>query len=204
MWNSLTKPLIFAALCLPIFAPKIEAQANQQNRVQKAAPGQIEKAEADRAANEAELAMRLALTDLANQLALLTDEVKRLRQQTSRNSAIMELLLSEERLARLEDKIQDQSDRKAQLDAREQDIQRRLRNIQQELIYRGAIRREEAEAAIRSELQKSLEDVHSQQSAAQQRLTELQVQADRLRSRIAALRKRVEAGEDKENTKDEK
>src|SRR5262249_52289017 len=178
---------------LPIFAAGIGAQVNPQNRVQRAAPGQSERTDADRAANEAEQAMRLALTDLANELALLTDEVKRLRQQTSRNSTVMELLISEERLARIEDKIQDQSDRKAQLDAREQDLQRRLRNIQQELIYRGAIRREEAEAAIRSELQKSLDDVHSQQSAAQQRLTELQIQAERLRSRIGALRKSREA-----------
>src|SRR5262245_42362908 len=113
MWNRLKNRLILAAMCLSILNATIYAQVNEQSSTPKAATAQIEKSDTDRGANEAELAMRLALTDLANQMAILTDEVKRLRQQTSRNAAIMELLLSEERLARIEDKIQDQSDRKA-------------------------------------------------------------------------------------------
>lgn len=134
-----------------------------------------------------------AIANLSNQIGLLTDEMRKLRRATERNSGAMELLLNEDRLAKLEDKIQDAVNNKAQLDAREQDLTRRMRNIQGELAMRGgALRRDEAEAAIRSELQRALEDVRSQQTACQQRLGELNAQAARLRTRVETLRKKLD------------
>jgi len=135
--------------------------------------------------------MRRAITNLSAQIGLLTDEMRRLRRETERNSGMMELLLNEDRLAKVEDKIQDTVNNKAQLDAREQDIQRRMRNIQGELILRGGLRRDEAEAAIRSELQRALEDIRTQQVANQQRVAELNEQAARLRARVETLRKKL-------------
>ncbi|MEK6407838.1 MAG: hypothetical protein AABN34_12820 [Acidobacteriota bacterium] len=143
-------------------------------------------------AHEPDEAMRRALTNLSTQLGLLTDELQMMRRETERNSAIMELLLNEDRLAKLEDKIQDAADRKAQLDAREQELGRRMRNIQGELLLRGGLRRDEAEAAIRSELQRALDDVHNQQAGYQQRIADLNEQAARLRARVEKLRRRVE------------
>jgi chromosome segregation ATPase len=140
-------------------------------------------------------AMRSAITSLSTQIGLLTGEVRRLRRETERNSGMMELLLNEDRLAKLEDKIAEAVDRKAQLDAREQEIGRRMRNIQGELILRGGLRRDEAETAIRNELQRALDDVRSQQTAAAQRLGELNEQAARLRARVETLRKKVESAE---------
>lgn len=147
--------------------------------------------------------MRRAITDLSTQIGLLTGEMRKLRRETERNSGTMELLLTEDRLSKLEDKIQETADRKAQLDAREQEINRRMRNIPNELMLRGGLRRDEAEAAIRSEIQRSLDDVHSQQAISQQRLGELNEQAARFRSRVETLRKKIELLEDK-SVKEEK
>jgi hypothetical protein len=141
---------------------------------------------------EPEDQMRRAIANLSTQIGLLADEMRKLRRDTERNSGMMELLLNEDRLAKVEDKIQDATNNKAQLDAREQDIQRRTRNIQGELLTRGGLRRDEAEAAIRLELQRALEDVRTQQLASQQRVAELNEQAARLRARVEALRKKVE------------
>jgi len=152
---------------------------------------------------DADEAMRRAITSLSTQIGLLTDEMRKLRRETERNSGMMELLLNEDRLAKVEDKIQEASSNKAQLDAREQDIQRRMRNIQGELLARGGLRRDEAEAAIRNELQRALEDVRSQQTAQQQSLAELVSQATRLRARVQAVRKKLEML-DAKNDKEEK
>jgi len=147
--------------------------------------------------------MRRAITNLSTQIGLLTDEMRKLGRETERNSGMMELLLNEERLSKLEDKIQNTADQKALLDAREQDLLRRARNIQGELLLRGGLRREEAEAAIRSELQRGLDDVRAQQVAYQQRIAELNDQATRLRARVETLRKKLESI-DLKNEKEEK
>lgn len=168
----------------------------------KPASGQIEKIEPAQT-QEPDDAMRRTLTNLSTQIGALADELKMLRRETERNSAMLELLINEERLAKLEDKIQDAMDHKAQLDAREQEIGRRSRNIQGELVLRGGLRRDEAEAAIRADLQRALEDVRTQQAAYQQRVAELNDQATRLRARVETLRKKLELLEPK-SEKEEK
>jgi chromosome segregation ATPase len=147
--------------------------------------------------------MRQAITQLTAEVISLGSEVQRLRKVTERNSATMELLLNEERLSKTEDKIRDATDRKAQLDAREQEIQRRMRNIPGELIGRGILRRDEAETAIKAELQRALDDVHSQQTSNQQRITDLNAEAERLRARVEALRKKVDQVESKSEKQDD-
>jgi len=151
-----------------------------------------EKPVAPAPAPEPEELMRRAITDLSIQIGLLTDEMKKLRRDTDRNAGILELLLNEERLTKLEDKLQEATNNKGQLDAREQDINRRMKNIQAELAMRGILRRDEAEAAARAELQRGLEDVHNQQSIWQQRIAELNEQAVRIRARVETLRKKFE------------
>lgn len=146
--------------------------------------------------SETDQAMQRAITSLATQIGLLNDEVRKLRLETERNSQMMELLLNEDRLAKLEEKIQEAADHKAQLDAREQEIARRSRNIQGEMVMRGGLRRDEAEAAIRSDLQRALDDVHSQQASYQQRAAELVEQATRVRARVETLRKRFELSDE--------
>jgi len=147
--------------------------------------------------------MSRTLSSLSTQIGALTDELKKMRRETERNSTMLELLINEERLAKLEDKIQDAIDRKVQLDAREQEIGRRSRNIQGELVLRGGLRRDEAEAAIRADLQKALEDVRTQQTTYQQRVAELNDQATRLRTRVETLRRKLELL-DLKNEKEEK
>ena len=151
--------------------------------------------EAEQVPETTEDALRRTLAGLADQMSTLTTEVKRLRSAMERSSLTIELLLNEERLARVEGKIEDANDYKFQLDQREQEIQRRTRNIQYELLSRGGLRREESENAIRAELQRALDDVKNQQAASQQRVTELQAQATRLRQRIETLRQRLEPPE---------
>jgi hypothetical protein len=164
----------------------------QTKPIQRPVPEPAEKTPLTTPIQEPDEEMRRAVSNLSTQIGLLADEMRKLRRQTERNSETMELLLNEDRLAKLEDKIQDAVNYKMQLDAREQDIQRRMRNIQGEALLRGGLRRDEAEAAIRVELQRALEDVRSQQTAHHQRVAELNEQATRLRSRVEALRKKVE------------
>lgn len=136
--------------------------------------------------------MARAITSLSTQISVLTDELKKLRRETERNAGMMELLLNEDRLARVEDKIQAANDYKAQLDIREQDFLRRQKNVQVEVVMRGGLRRDEAEAAIKAELQRGLEDTRNQQLIYQQRIAELNEQATKLRARIEKLKKKME------------
>jgi chromosome segregation ATPase len=134
------------------------------------------------------------MTDLADQINKLAGEVRLLRKQTERNAAMTEVMLQEERLIRIESKLDDATEHRTQLEAREQELQRRLRNIQQELVLRAGpiLRRDEAEAAIRADIQRSIEDVRAQKEQAQQRIGELQTQAAGLRRRIEALLKKID------------
>lgn len=170
---------------------------------QKATPEPTERDEAERIAPSTEEEMRRVIDKLATQITALTNEVQLLRKSTERNSMTLELLLCEERLAKVEENLDAAITRKAQLDANEQDIQRRLRNIQQELVFRGIVRRDEAEATLRAEFQRALEDTHNQQQAQQQRIAELQTQAARLRQRVEALRKKLERAEAKTEAKEQ-
>ncbi|HEY7547550.1 MAG TPA: hypothetical protein VID27_21815 [Blastocatellia bacterium] len=142
-------------------------------------------------------ALRIAIQSLSNQIALLNSELKKLRDQSDRNTAVLELLLNEERLTKVEQQIEEAINYKANLDAREADIQRRLKNIQQEVALRGGLRREESEAAIRAEFNRALEDIRAQSAKYQDRIAELQTQSDRLHKRIEELRKKVDPVEEK-------
>lgn len=179
------------------------ARPRQTKPPPKPAPDPVEQPVLTTPIQEPDEAMRRAITSLSAQIGLLTDEMKKLRRETERNSGMMELLLNEDRLAKVEDKLQEAANNKAQLDAREQDLQRRMRNIQGEVLMRGGLRRDEAEAAIRLELQRALEDIRTQQIASQQRVAELNEQATRLRARVEALRKKLDLVDIK-NEKEEK
>jgi len=166
--------------------------------------GQTNKQEQE-AQSEPEEEMRRAITHLTVEINSLSAEVQQLRRVTERNAQSMELLLNEERLSKVEDKIQALTDQRSQLDAREQEIQRRMRNIPAEMLVRGPVtlRREEIEAAIKVELQRALDDVRSQQTSSQHRLAELTAQAERLRARIVMLRPKVEQAESKDEKQDQ-
>ena len=168
----------------------------------KVTPG--EKTEPVAEPETTEQILRRSIDNLSDQVGKLTLEVQRMRQETERNSTMMELLLNEERLAKVEDKMDDAINYKAQLDNQEADIQRRLRNIQQELVLRGGavLRRDEAEAALRQDFQRALENIRAQQTTNQTRLADLQAQADRLKDRIEALRKKAERLETKVEEKE--
>ncbi|HSE97413.1 MAG TPA: hypothetical protein VLD57_04020 [Blastocatellia bacterium] len=173
------------------------ARQNQSRPSAKSPPAQDSPVETESKEPPVEEALRQAISGLANQVGLLTSELRKLRQENERNAALIELLLYEERLARLEEKIQDAIEFKNQLDAREQEYQRRLRNVQAEVALRGGLRRDEAEAALRAEYQKTLEETRTQQATYQQRISDLQSQADRMRKRIETLRKKLEPPEEK-------
>ena len=166
--------------------------APRQTKPLKPAPEQVDKPIQTTPILEPNDQMARAITSLSTQISVLTDELKKLRRETERNAGMMELLLNEDRLARVEDKTQAAHDYKAQLDAREQDFLRRQKNIQVEVVMRGGLRRDEAEAAIKAELQRGLEDTRNQQLIYQQRTTELNEQAVKLRARIDKLKKKMD------------
>src|SRR5438128_1453617 len=159
-------------MILPLKKPP-QKRAGESGESQAAQKKAAESSASSEQSKESDDGMRRVVTDLSTQVGLLAEELRAMRRETERNSAMLELLLNEDRLSKLEDKLQQANDNKAQLDAREQEIQRRMRNIQGELALRGGLRRDEAEAAIRSELQRSQDDVHAQQAFYQQRIAEL-------------------------------
>ena len=103
--------------------------------------------------------MRHAMSSLSTQMDSLTKEMRLLRKATERNSMLIELLLYEERLAKVEEKLDAAIMLKTDLDARESDLQRRMKNIQQEVMLRGGLRRDEVEAALKADIQRALEDI---------------------------------------------
>jgi hypothetical protein len=199
--------LLFSALVMIVLAVACFAQeparqvpadrSRSSRAAQKPTAEPVDNSDQDPAPLNSDQAMRRAIVNLSTQIDSLAAEVKLLRRATERNSQTMELLLYEERLAKVEEKLDAAIERKAELDARELDIQRRLRNIQQEVMLRGGLRRDEVEAALRTEYQRALEDVKNQQSLYQQRISELQTQVNRLRIRVETLRKRIERAEEK-------
>jgi chromosome segregation ATPase len=160
----------------------------------------LPKAEAPVEAPAADEQMRHALSNLSAQIDSLNAEIKLLRRATERNAMAFELLLFEERLAKVEDKLDQATQHKVELDAREAEILRRQRNIQQEVIQRGGLRRDEGEAALRAEYQRALDDTRNQQQQAQQRVTELQTQATQMRTRVETLRRRLERVEERSDS----
>ena len=181
--------------------PKQEGapRSRPSNAAQKQPGDQPTKPEPDKIEIPAEQILVLKMDDLSQQIEKLTAELRRLRKETEHNGAGMELLLYEERLSKVESKLDDLTAYKGQIEGREQDLQRRSRNIQQEVILRAGniLRRDEAEAAIRADLQRSLDDVRTQKETTQQRIVDLQNQAEYLRKRIETLRKRLELMEAK-------
>ena len=170
------------------------ARSRTQRPVQKPVTEEIPKVEPDRIIPTIEETLPKIMEDLTEQIAKLALELRLLRRDTERNGTAMELMLYEERLSKVESKLDDMNALKNQLEARDQDLQRRSRNIQQELIMRGGqfLRRDVAEAAIRAEIQAALDDTRAQKEAVQQRITDLQTQAEALRRRVEVLRKKVE------------
>jgi predicted nucleic acid-binding Zn-ribbon protein len=148
--------------------------------------------------------MRQTISNLSTQIDALNAEIKLLRRSTERNSMAMESLLSEERLAKLEDKLDQATQRKIELDAREADLQRRQKNIQQEVTARGFLRRDEGETILRTEFQRALDDTHNQQQQAQQRIADLQAQVTQSRARVETLRRRLDRLEGREESSDTK
>jgi peptidoglycan hydrolase CwlO-like protein len=148
--------------------------------------------------------MRQTISNLSTQIDALNAEVKLLRRSTERNSLALESLLSEERLGKLEDKLDQATQRKIELDMREADIQRRQRNISQEVTARGFLRRDEGEALLRTEFQRALDDTHSQQQQIQQRIADLQAQVTQSRARVETLRRRLDRLEGREESSDTK
>lgn len=200
--------VFFAAIAIVAFAGAISAQeaTGQQSvkprpsRPDQKQPGdQVTEPVKETAPESSEEALRRSISALANQIGVLTTEVRRLRVVTERSSVMMELLLYEERLAKVEEKIDNALETKLGLDSREQELQRRLKNIQQEMIFRGGggLRRDEIEASIRADINRALDDTRTQQANYQQRISELQAQATRLRRYVEELRSKIDQGEEK-------
>lgn len=180
----------------PAQATKPRAQRTEQ-ATPATAPADTEPVESE---NEA---LRRTLSKLSDQIGALNTEVRRLREQTERSSLTLEVLLNEERLGKAENKVDEEMNYKNQLEGREQEIQRRLRNIQQELMLRGVLRREEAEVALRAELNRQLEDTREQLATQQQRIAEAQSRVERIRHRVAELNKRLEPAAEKPDNQQE-
>ena len=142
-------------------------------------------------------ALRRVISGLAEQIDELKLEVRKLRQETERSSTTLEIMLYEERLAKAEAKLDEQSQYMNQLDSRAQDIQRRIDSVPQEVLARGILRREEGERALRAEYQRLLDQTQEDKVTQQQRVTEAQAKVTRLRQQVEALNRKLEPTEEK-------
>jgi len=186
------------ALATASFAQEPTGQSPRPTRPsQKTVSEPQEKTDIEREPSSSDEMMRRAMSSLSTQMDSLTKEMRLLRKATERNSMLIELLLYEERLAKVEEKLDAAIMLKTDLDARESDLQRRMKNIQQEVMLRGGLRRDEVEAALKADIQRALEDVKTRQTLQQDRISELQAQVARLRARVEALRKKLDREDEK-------
>src|SRR6266498_2187457 len=84
-----------------------QARPRQTKPSPKPSPEPVEKPVMTTPIQDPDEAMRRAVINLSSQIGLLTEEMRKLRRDTERNSAVMELLLGEDRLSKVEDKIQE-------------------------------------------------------------------------------------------------
>lgn len=200
--------IFLSVIVITIISAASSAQepATPQSKPRPARPAQkpgveaLPKADAPTEAPAFEEQMRRTLNSLTTEIDSLNAEIKLLRRATERNSLAIELLLSEDRLGKAEDKLDQATQRKVELDGREADLLRRQKNIQQEVTLRGFLRRDEGEAALRTEYQRALDDTHTQQQQVQQRIADLQAQVTQLRARTDTLRRRLERLEERNDS----
>ncbi|HKP13402.1 MAG TPA: hypothetical protein VJZ91_14880 [Blastocatellia bacterium] len=198
---------LVVTVCLAAAGAAQEPATNRPRPTRPTQKPEIEppqKAEAPVETPTADEQMRHTISNLSTQIDALNAEIEQLRRTTERNSLVMESLLSEERLARAEDKLDQVTQHKIELDAREADLLRRQKNIQQEVTARGFLRRDEGEAILRVEFQRALDDTRNQQQQVQQRVAELQAQVTQTRARVETLRRRLERLEGREAEGDSK
>jgi len=132
---------------------------------------------------------------LAQQVRDLTIEVGRLRRTLERNDLSMELLLSEEKLARLEDNISACKQRGAELDASERVLNYRQDHVNDEVVLSARLDRQEAEAAVRADIEQRFQAVHDGRAANQQRMASLELEASKVRKHIQELQRAIAAAD---------
>src|SRR5687767_9381510 len=127
--------ILFVAAFSGVATTQAQDLVRQETKSKPAAQNQraanIEKIVPEVAQETSDELFRRTITNLSEQIDKLTVEVKKMRQDAERTSTVMELLLLEERLTRIEDKLDSAMLTKANLDAQETDIQRRQRNLSQ-------------------------------------------------------------------------
>ena len=205
MWPHIRRSIVATAMIAALSSlslaqepPKTDPGKSRGARPIQNAPGEDPaRLEPNPTPTTLDIVLPQLMSNLTEQISKLTTEVRLLRKASERNATTLEIMLSEDRLSRVESKLDDLMSTKSQLDAREQELLRRQRNIQQEMVLRAGtiLRRDEAEAAVKADLQRALEDTRSQKEAIQQRINEVQNQADSIRHRIETLRKKVEPAE---------
>jgi chromosome segregation ATPase len=137
------------------------------------------------------------MKSLSDQISALTAEVARLRKTIDHNDQTMELLLSEEKLARTEDNIAVARQRAADLNAADQALQYRQSHINEEVILRAGLDRQATEDAVRADIQQRFDELHANQAANEKRLASLETDATDLRNHIQDLRRKLGSTSDK-------
>jgi len=173
-------------------APREKAQPTSETK-----PPASPVVEQEQAVEGSEEALRRAISGLTEQVGELKLEVRRLRQESERSSTTLELMLYEERLTKAEANLERETQALSQLDARIQDIQRRIDNVPQEVLARGILRRVEGEKALRAEYQRLLEQSMEEKDPQQQKALEAQARVEGLRQRVQTLNEKLAAAEEK-------
>jgi chromosome segregation ATPase len=137
------------------------------------------------------------MKSLSDQVRALTAEVARLRKTIEHNDQTMELLLSEEKLARTEDNIAVAQQRAADLNAAERAQQYRQDHVNEEVILRAGLDRQATEKAVRADIEQRFDEVHAGQAANDKRLASLETEATDLRNHIQDLRRKLSSSGDK-------
>jgi hypothetical protein len=171
-------------------APKEKAQPPSEPK-----PSANAATEQEQAVEGSEEALRRAISGLTEQVGELKLEVRKLRQESERSSTTLELMLYEERLTKAEASLERETQSLSQLDARAQDIQRRIESVPQEVLARGILRRVEGEKALRAEYQRLLEQTLEEKDPQQQKVLEAQARVEGLRQRVQTLNEKLAAAE---------
>jgi hypothetical protein len=176
------------AAALLLLPPQGAPPARGAQRPRTTAPtGAPEKAQSE------VLELRRAVEALSAQIELLRKDLARRDVSDAATVDRIQLLILDERAARLEGEIADVQRRVQAAQAREADAKRRMENIDTELILYGGLNRDDSERAIRASLTRQVQEAQREQRALLQEQAGLEQDLAEARREAVALRARLRA-----------
>jgi hypothetical protein len=137
--------------------------------------------------------------ELNQQIRELAKEIRALHDSQRKVIDAMLLQIEQARVDKLEGKLAAVENQALNLAAQEAQLEARLKNIENELVVRNIVNRNEGESAVRAELTFQLEHVRAERERVEAEEQHLRQQVDTINDRLERVRNRLEPEEEKED-----